>query len=382
MGLPTIASRWGASARGSGRGHQLVRWTADLIDVPNDCELFKKHLYQGHRCSIRSRRPGGQDARDRSRLGCRASRRRAGAPAALIEVRFGPDATANTLREAARACSLWPTRPGRRRHPWSLRVRGVACDRQDDSPAAYEESRRQRLHTARREASRFVTSSPGSPTPGLTIQPGEQGPTVMVIPWKSERRPPNGGSNARAAGRNSGGSRASTSARGFVAAGLPAGIVEVVPERLRPRPLRTQRHRPWSCQPALREYSCSSGARFWRRALTCAGTTGKTPSAPTMTWRSVIKDFRQRSWLPRADLAVAGAGFAGRADVARSSTSDQEIPAGRMAYLYRAARRTGGDISGEGFCMPALEAMAWALPGDPRARARPESSVPSPRDGI
>jgi len=54
--------------------------------------------------------------------------------------------------------------------------------------------------------------------------------------------------------------------------------------------------------------------------------------------------------------------FAGRADIAPVVYLDEEIPAREMASLYRAADVLVAPYRGEGFCLPALEAMACGVP--------------------
>jgi glycosyl transferase family 1 len=76
----------------------------------------------------------------------------------------------------------------------------------------------------------------------------------------------------------------------------------------------------------------------------------------------VIKDFGTGSWYRGQTSQSRVQEFAARSDVAPIVYLDQEIPAREMASLYRAADVLVTPYRGEGFCLPALEAMACGVP--------------------
>jgi hypothetical protein len=76
----------------------------------------------------------------------------------------------------------------------------------------------------------------------------------------------------------------------------------------------------------------------------------------------VIKDFGTGSWYRGQTSQSLVQEFAGRDDVAPVVYLDDEIPAREMASLYRGADVLVAPYRGEGFCLPALEAMACGVP--------------------
>ena len=174
MGLPTIASRWGGQREFMDAD---TSWLVDgdLIDVPNDAELFNT-LYQGHRwfdpdvddlaakmreiaadwdAAARRAEPARQRLIEqvRARRHCdHAARGGGGSPGPICQPL------------AAVVCD-----------PWLVRVLGVACDRQRRTRRRPRGSRR---HGAPPRAGRRAGSKPrprDRPLLASRLQPGDAG---------------------------------------------------------------------------------------------------------------------------------------------------------------------------------------------------------------
>ncbi len=169
MGLPTISSRWG--------GHREfvdedTSWLVEgnLVDVPEDAELFNE-LYRGHRWFEPEVEDLAAKIRDVARDWNAARRRAAPARERLIE-RFGAQATAETLREAATAAVA---RFGGATRPACV-IRGSSArpprsPTVNDGLAAGLEAGGRVVHHRAPGATPASCPRPGSRTPGRTTSP-------------------------------------------------------------------------------------------------------------------------------------------------------------------------------------------------------------------
>jgi glycosyltransferase involved in cell wall biosynthesis len=192
------------------------------------------------------------------------------------------------------------------------------------------------------------------------FSPVTQGPTVMVIPWEYGAPPAEWVSNARVAADRVWVPSEYVRER-FVAAGLPAGIVEVVPNGFDPD--RFSPNGPAMTLPS--QASCVFlfvGGTIWRKGVDLLLAAWEEAFGPDDDVALVIKDFGTGTWYRGQTSQSRVQQFAGRDDVAPIVYLDQEIPAREMASLYRAADVLVAPYRGEGFCLPALEAMACGVP--------------------
>jgi glycosyltransferase involved in cell wall biosynthesis len=359
MGLPTIASRWGGQREFMDAD---TSWLVDgdLIDVPNDAELFNT-LYQGHRWFDPEVDDLAAKLREIASDWDAAAKRAEPARRRLIE-RFGPDATANTLREAAEGAMSRFANPARP----SFVIRGsfgssASLATVNDGLAGGLEDLGATVHHR---------APGGEPVrnlvPGIAhawphdFSPVTQGPTVMVIPWEYGAPPADWVRNARAAADRVWVPSEYVRER-FVAAGLPAGIVEVVPNGYDP-----DRFGPDGAAMELPTHaSCVFlfvGGTIWRKGVDVLLAAWEEAFGPDDDVALVIKDFGTGSWYRGQTSQSLVQEFAGRDDVAPVVYLDHEIPAREMASLYRGADVLVAPYRGEGFCLPALEAMACGVP--------------------
>jgi glycosyltransferase involved in cell wall biosynthesis len=192
------------------------------------------------------------------------------------------------------------------------------------------------------------------------FSPVTQGPTVMVIPWEYGAPPAEWVRNARAAADRVWVPSEYVRER-FVAAGLPAGIVEVVPNGFDPD--RFSPDGPAMALPS--EASCVFlfvGGTIWRKGIDLLLAAWEEAFGSDDDVALVIKDFGTATWYRGQTSQSRLQEFAARDDVAPILYLDQEIPAREMASLYRAADVLVAPYRGEGFCLPALEAMACGVP--------------------
>ncbi len=358
MGLPTISSRWG--------GHRQfvdedTSWLVDgcLVDVPDDAELFNS-LYRGHRWF----EPEAEDLADKLRAiagDWDAARRRA-APARerLIE-RFGPQATAETLRRAAEAATdrFNPIRP-------ACVIRGsfgstASLAAVNDGITSGLEALGRVVHHRAPEAAKSDTPAPGiSHSWPHDFSPVTDGPSIVVVPWEYGAPPAQWVAEARANA-----DRVWVPSRyvrdGFIAGGMPPGMVEVVPNGFDPA-----RFSPDGAALELpRRAACTFlfvGGSIWRKGVDRLTAAWAEAFGPDDDVQLVIKDFGTNTWYRGQNAGADLRRFAERTDIAPVVYFDEDLPAREVASLYRAADVLVVPYRGEGFCMPALEAMACGLP--------------------
>jgi glycosyltransferase involved in cell wall biosynthesis len=359
MGLPTIASNWGGQLEFM---DEDTSWLVDgdLIDVPQNAELFNS-LYTGHRwfdpdvddlaAKLREIASDWGSANERAR----PARQR------LIE-RFGPEAMANTLRDAALAAMSRFADPARR----SYVIRGsfgsaASLATVNDGLAGGLEDVGATVHH-RASTSDVVRN----PVPGIShswphdFSPVTQGPTVMIVPWEYGPPPAEWVREARAKA-----DRVWVPSdyvrEQFVAAGMPGGIVEVVPNGFDPARFSAQ-------GPAMELPTRAScvflfvGGTIWRKGVDLLLAAWEEAFGPEDDVALVVKDFGTGSWYRGQTSQSLVCEYAKRSDIAPIVYLDQEIPARELTSLYRAADVLVAPYRGEGFCLPALEAMACGLP--------------------
>jgi glycosyltransferase involved in cell wall biosynthesis len=360
MGLPTIGPDFGGSLAFMNKGNSWL-FEGGMVPVPDDAEVHGG-LYQGHSWfepDVDSLAGVMQEiARDPEAARAKA----AGARSELIE-RFGPEVTVRRFTELANEAV--ERHLARRSKPALCTMRGpfgsnaslaTVNDCLTDALAA-------RGHNVvHRTQSSDMTDDTG---PGIShswppdFDPLTFGPTVVILPWEFGAPPKEWAEEAPA--------RAdrvwvpSAYVRdGYVAGGMPPGIVEVVPNGVdleRYSPVGPKRELPKAGTTFL-----FVGGSIWRKGVDVLLEAWAEAFGPDDDVQLVVKDFGTSSHYRRQNCGDDIQRLAERGDTAPIVYLDDDLSPDEIAELYRAADVMVTPYRGEGFCMPALEAMACGLP--------------------
>jgi glycosyltransferase involved in cell wall biosynthesis len=357
MGLPTIASRWGGQREFM---DEDTGWLVDgrLVDVPDDADLFND-LYAGHRWF----EPDADDLAARLRevaADWDAARARVAPARGRLIDRFGTQATAARLRTLAGELMQRPTSVAR---ACVIRGRFGATE----SLATVNDGLAASLE---RSGWMVGLRTPGSgavaaPAPSIShswphdFTPGTDGPSVVVMPWEYGAPPAAWVRDARRHADRVWVPSAYVRDR-FVAAGMPPGIVDVVPNGVDPA--------RFSPDGPARELPVSAACTFlyvggsiWRKGIDVLVRAWEEAFGPGDDVALVIKDFGASTWYRDQNAGRELRRFAARRDIAPVAYLDADVPARELGDLYRAADVLVAPYRGEGFGMPALEAMACGL---------------------
>ena len=359
MGLPTIASRWGGQLEFM---DEDTGWLVDgtLVDVPDDAELFNS-LYQGHRWF----EPDIDDLSAKMReiaADWNAARARAAPARARLIERFGLEATVTTLRDAGRAAVA---RFGDTTRPACI-FRGpfgstASLATVNDGLAAGVEDLGVVVHHRCRGSAAALNELPGiSLSWPNDFSEISDGPTVMIIPYEFGTPPADLVRSVRA--------RADRVwvpseyvRKGFVAAGIPEGILETV--SLGFDPARFSPHGPSLELPV--HASCTFlfvGGTIWRKGIDLLLAAWAEAFQPGDDVALVIKDFGAQTWYRGQNAESDLRRIMASDDIAKVIYLGDDLPASDIGRIYRAADVLVAPYRGEGFCLPALEAMACGLP--------------------
>ena len=191
--------------------------------------------------------------------------------------------------------------------------------------------------------------------------PGSDGPTIAVLPWEVAA-PPRAWVHAVRERCDRVWVPSAYVRDGYVAAGMPPGIVDVVPngvdlERFAPDgPARTIDGPRAGCTFLF------VGGTIWRKGIDVLLAAWQLAFGPGDDVRLVIKDFGVDSVYRGQTMGDEVRALAARDDVAPVVYLDGDVPAAELPALYRAADVAVLPYRGEGFCLPALEAMACGVP--------------------
>jgi glycosyltransferase involved in cell wall biosynthesis len=362
MGLPTIGSRWSGNLEFMHDGNS---WLVDgeLVDIPEDAQ-FHTPLYRGHRWFAPD--PGSLAAAMREVFagGADVDRRAAGARGELIE-RFGPEPTAARLLEltsdlrdrwtAAQRTGVKPTVAWRGDYGSGHSLAVV----NDGIAGALERggSTVRRLTpesmTVRHDAVGVAAHWPPS------FVPPSLGPYVLYQPWEFGTVPETWVESIRLH-VDEVWTPSEYSRQSFISAGVADTVVHVVPNGV-----DLDRFTPVGPTWTLPE----RGTVF----LFVGGTTGR--KGIDILLRAYGGEFTADD-----DVCLVvksfGAGTFYRGQTAESMFEaferipnrpelvvlDDEVPYDRLPSLYRAADVLVQPYRGEGFCLPALEALACGVP--------------------
>ncbi len=361
MGLPTIASNWSGNTEFM---RTETSWLVDgrLVAIPEDHGVFADSV-SGHQWFEPDPDALGA-ALAQIAADPQASRRRAAPARADLIERFGPDATARRLEQAltevagherlrttgARACSF--------RGPFG---RHSSLAVVNDSLLEHLEARGRRVHAR----------APGSPIeidarptvseswpPDFT--PATDGPTVVVLHWEYGHPPAEWVVDV-----NQEVDRLIVPSeyvrQGYVEAGMAPGIIEVVPHGVDLETFTPE-------GPAL-DLGASAGCVFlfvggtiWRKGIDRLMAAWALAFGPDDDVLLVVKDYGVASHYRGQTQGDALRALADHDDVAPVLYLHDEIPAGQLGALYRAADVLVAPYRGEGFGLPILEAMACGVP--------------------
>jgi len=359
MGLPTIGSRWSGNLDFMHDGNS---WLVDgeLVPVPIDAEFFPGRLCEGHRWfepdvdSLAAQLRAVAGDRDAARA------KAAGARDELIE-KFGTDAIVDRIEELAE--DIWD----RRHRPFGIAMRGPYGS--NSSLSVVNDSLLAALD--RRDAPAILRPQ-GVVEPVIEYVPGVShswppsfdsftlGPTVVILPWEFGSAPRDWVEEVHR--RVDRVWVPSAYVRdGYIESGMPPGVIEVVPngvdlERFSPEGPAFELPRPAGCTFLF------VGGSIWRKGMDLLVDAWTEAFGPDDDVQLVVKDFGTGTHYRGQTAGDRLRALAERDDVAPVIYLDEDMSPDELASLYRACDVFVTPYRGEGFCMPALEAMACGLP--------------------
>ena len=192
------------------------------------------------------------------------------------------------------------------------------------------------------------------------FSPGSEGPTILILPWEVGAPPRAWVQTVRE--RVDRVWVPSAFVRdGYVAGGMPPGIVDVVPngvdlERFAPGGRALELGEPAGCTFLF------VGGTIWRKGIDLLLAAWARAFGPDDDVRLVVKDFGVETSYKGQTAGDDVRALAARDDVAPVTYLTQDLPAAELPALYRGADVVVLPYRAEGFCLPALEAMACGVP--------------------
>jgi glycosyltransferase involved in cell wall biosynthesis len=211
---------------------------------------------------------------------------------------------------------------------------------------------------------RGATADP-RPLPGIShgwppaFGPASAGPAVAILPWEYGA-PPQAWVDAIRRGLDRVWVPSTFVRDGYAAAGVPAELIDVVPNGIDP-----ERFTPSG--PALdtgADAACVFlfvGGSIWRKGIDILLDAWRRAFGPQDDVALVVKDFGTSSWYRGQGAGDRLREFAQDPIVAPIVYLDDELDAEAIPALYRAADVLVAPYRGEGFCLPVLEAMACGV---------------------
>ena len=360
-GIPTIASNWSGNTEFM---HPEETWLIDgeVVDVDEDAELAND-LYFGHKWFE-------ADTDELARVlqevaGDPAAARVKGAAARdRLEEEFGTAAIARQLDELARAA--WEEHSERRLQPVQVVVRGPAGSVDslsvgNDALSGAVLRADENVHIVAAESKRIETTAPVvSQSWPPAFEPGTDGPTVVVLPWEFGIAPQKWVDEVRQ--RVDRVWVPSHFVRdGYVASGMPPEVVEVIPSGA-DTDLFTPHGPKYPLPSSAGTTFLFVGGSTWRKGIDKLLEGWRLAFAPDDDVQLVIKDFGTAGAYRTShnrDLIQASMK---RTDLAPIVYIDEDLPHEALPAFYRAADCVVLPYRAEGFCLPAVEAMACGVP--------------------
>jgi hypothetical protein len=141
---------------------------------------------------------------------------------------------------------------------------------------------------------------------------------------------------------------------------MPPGIVEVVPNGV-----DLERYTPDGPRRELPQAGCTFlfvGGSIWRKGIDLLIEAWAEAFGPSDDVQLVVKDFGTTTHYRSQHCGDDISSLAEKGETAPIVYLDEDLSPDQIAELYRAADVMVTPYRGEGFCMPALEAMACGLP--------------------
>jgi glycosyltransferase involved in cell wall biosynthesis len=359
MGLPTIGSRWSGNLDFM---HDANSWLVDgdLVPVPVDAEFFPGRHCEGHRWFQPSVDSLAAQLRDIAGNPDAARAKAAGARDELI-AKFGTDAIVDRIVELASDVFE------RRQRPFALAMRGPFGSNSslsvvNDSVAdALDRRGAPALFRAQGVVEPILEGLPGvSHSWPPSFDSFTLGPTVVILPWEFGSAPREWVEEVhRRADRVW--VPSAYVREGYIESGMPPGVIEVVPNGV-----DLERFNPDGPVFELpRQAGCTFlfvGGSIWRKGMDLLVDAWTQAFGPDDDVQLVVKDFGTGTHYRGQTAGDKLRALAERDDVAPVTYLDEDMSPDELASLYRACDVFVTPYRGEGFCMPALEAMACGLP--------------------
>jgi glycosyltransferase involved in cell wall biosynthesis len=192
--------------------------------------------------------------------------------------------------------------------------------------------------------------------------PGSEGPTVAILPWEVGS-PPRAWVHSVRERVDRVWVPSAFVRDGYVAGGMPPGIVDVVPNGV-----DLERFVPGGATRAIGAGApggCTFlfvGGTIWRKGIDVLLEAWARAFGPQDHVRLVVKDFGVEGSYKGQTSGADVVALAARPDVAPVTYLTEDLPAAELPALYRAADVVVLPYRAEGFCLPALEAMACGVP--------------------
>ena len=392
MGLPTIASRFSGNLEFM---DDATSWLVDgeIVPVGDDAHVFNK-LYVGHGWFEADVDELAAALREIASDPAAARAKAAPARDELIR-RFGSAATAHRLAQLG--ADVWERCGERRAQPLHAAVRGRfgsvdSLAVVNDGLAGELDARGHNVHRQLLKEKRLDQDAPViSQSWPPVFDAGSDGPTVTVLHWEFGAPPREWVDEIR---------RkvdrvwvASDYVRdGYIEGGVPPGIVETIPcgadlEAFTP---------DGDAHPLPRRAGTTFlfvGGTTWRKGADLLIEGWRRAFAAGDDVQLVVKDFGTRGAYRNQTMGDGIKQIAASGQTAPIVYLDDELPFAELPSLYRAADVAVLPYRAEGFCLPALEAMACGVPvihngegptrefvGDTGGWALPAARVPLPAD--
>ena len=361
MGLPTIASRWSGNLEFM---DDATSWLVDgeVVPVPEDAEVFNR-LYKGHGWFEADVDELAAAMREVASDPAAARAKAAPARAELIR-RFGPEAIAHRIGELA--ADVAERHGERRRKPVYAAIRGSFGS--VDSLAIVNDGLTSEL-AARGENVRLLAAAgqlDGDSAPVISqswppvFEPGSDGPTVTVLHWEFGAPPSEWVDEIRRKV-----DRVWVASeyvrRGYVEGGIPPGVVEVIPCGVDPDHFKPD--------GPVYELPRTAGTTFlfvggttWRKGADVLFEGWRRAFGPDDDVQLVVKDFGVNGAYKNQTVGEDFKALAATGTAAPIVYIEDDLPFTDLPALYRAADAMVLPYRAEGFCLPALEAMACGVP--------------------
>ncbi|HKN93196.1 MAG TPA: glycosyltransferase [Thermoleophilaceae bacterium] len=358
MGLPTIGSRWSGNLDFMNDANSFLV-DGELVPVAEDAEGYPTKLTKGHKwfepdvdslaARMREVAAGGEAVRARTD----------GTREELIE-RFGTDAIVDRILELASGLF------DRLSRPYTCAIRGPLGSNaslavvNDGIGSAIEGGGGNVLYRGV-QTDPVVAEFPGvSHSWPPNFDAVTVGPMVVILPWEYGS-PPKKWVNEVHLRADRVWVPSAYVREGYIEAGMPPGVVEVVPNGV-----DLERFNPDGPARELPSKAACTflfvGGSIWRKGVDVLVDAWAEAFGPDDDVQLVIKDFGTTSHYRNQTAGEALAELADNDEVAPVIYMDEEMSLDELAALYRACDVFVTPYRGEGFCLPALEAMACGLP--------------------